>query len=108
MKQISTYQFFSKSIIYLLLIGQLWTNAVSYRQWMIDSDLKLIELCCCDESESGEEDNKKEKADKYRMGLYTARFGIGQKVINILHSEGFRSLHHPEITTPPPESFFLL
>ena len=98
-----TYQSFLKSILYLLLVGQLWVNVLSYCCWMIDSESERIELCSSVDNESEEEDNKKEKDDWYRADLHAPKFEISISVVKILHLECFPSNHHPEITTPPPE-----
>lgn len=88
----------------MLLVGQFWSTAISYCSWLLDLDKETIELCSCDDADSGE-DNKKEKEDKFRIGLYFPKFEISMSTIRVLHSEDFQSIHHPEITTPPPEFF---
>ncbi|MCF6171710.1 MAG: hypothetical protein L3J66_12090 [Bacteroidales bacterium] len=104
MKQILNNPSFFKSIIYLLLVGQFWVNAVSYCDWLTDTETALIELYCCDEQELSLEDNKKDKVDKFPIDSDFASFMASEKLVAVLNSEDFSSRHHPDITTPPPQS----
>ena len=104
LNQFFKYRPFHLSIVYLLLISQLWVYSDTYCHWMIDSESDLIELCKTGDSET-EEENKKEKKDKIRIDLHSVKFENFVSTNVILHAEYFLSLHHPEITTPPPEFF---
>ena len=90
-----------------MLIGQFWVSTVSYYCWMIDAESELIELCDSEDTEV-EKDSKKEKDAKLPIDSYAIKIDISIKTINILHSKDFRSMHHPETTTPPPEGLFFL
>ena len=90
-----------------MLIGQLWTNTVSYSYWMIDSESVLIELCNFGENES-DDDNKKQKLDKIKMDLYSLNTNNSSIITIILHLDDFLFLDHLEVTTPPPEPFLFL
>ncbi|NOY51541.1 MAG: hypothetical protein GXO88_13385 [Chlorobi bacterium] len=103
MKKATTYQFFLKSIIVLVLIGQFWTNTISYCYWLIDSKSELIELYGCDNNEPREEDDKKDKADKFLVDLDPTSFDDSEKVINNISFEYFPLRLYSEVTTPPPE-----
>ena len=98
MKQNFTYQFFLKRFIYLLLVIQLWANVVSHCCWIADSESEFINIC-----DTEEEDNKKEKNDKYRVGLYALKFEPSTSQIISPHFEGLLSIFYREITTPPPK-----
>ena len=107
MKQILTYRFFLKGIVFLLLIGQLWTNVGLYCNWFQDAPSEFMELCSSEDSES-EEKTKKEKDHKFKIELYASMFDVSIAALRFSHSVDFQSLEHPEITTPPPEpSLFL-
>ena len=75
---------------------------------MTDSKSELIELCESENSELEEKTDKKEKEDKLRIHLYTPKFDVSISQVITSHSEDFSSLHHLEITLPPPEPFYFL
>lgn len=87
-----------------MLVGQIWATAVSCCYWLIGSESELIELCSSDEADT-EEETKKDKNDKFQMSLYVPKTEVSASVIKVLHAEDYLSIHHPEITTPPPEIF---
>lgn len=91
-----------------MLVGQFWVNAVSYRDWLMEYETVLIELYSCDDCELKLEDNKKEKDDKFPVDSYDANFDTFEKITAIWDSENFLSPHHPDITTPPPQSLIFL
>ena len=105
MNQIPAYKFSLKAVIFLLFIGQLWANVASHCYWMVDAESELIELYS---SEGSEGDNKKSENDEIRIDLYITSIVCLEKTVDILYSGGLIPLHHPEITTPPPEPFFFL
>jgi len=104
LKLVSTYRIATKAIIYLLVIGQLWANAATFCQWMVDPDSELIELCNTDDAESEKEESKEEKNDKLTIDMYDMRLDNPQNELSVLHSKDLLSLHDPDVTTPPPES----
>jgi len=67
---------------------------------MIDSETDLIEL---NHSEESEEDNKEDKDHKMNVGLNTPKFKGFRLDGVISQSDVFKTGHHPEITTPPPQ-----
>ena len=72
---------------------------------MMDSEQEYFELSNSEDGESEQENEKKEKEDKNR--IITFEFNS----IKTLHSlilfccENFISLHHPDISTPPPKLY---
>ena len=72
---------------------------------MFDAESEHIELCFSDDTESGEEGDKKEKDAKCWAHLYLPKFETSISPRIILHTEDFMFLHHPETATPPPEFF---
>ena len=105
MNQIPLYQFSLKAVVFLLLIAQFGANVASHCDWMMGSESELIEFC---NSETNEGDNKKSENDEIKIDLHITRFDNFGKTVNVLYAADLIPLHHPEITTPPPESFFLL
>jgi hypothetical protein len=87
----------------LFLVGQLWSSSINYYNWMMDSEQEIIELSTSEDTESEEENEKKEKEDK--NNLITLEFNVIDMLllINLNNNKKFISLHHPDITTPPPE-----
>jgi len=104
LKLVSTYHVATKAIIYLLIFGQLWANAATFCQWMVDPDSELIELCNMDDTESEKEESKEEKNDKLTIDMDDMRLDIPQNILVLLHSEDLFSVHDPDVNTPPPES----
>ena len=45
LNQLLTYRTLQKGIVFLLLIGQLWTNVGLYCNWFHDTQSELVELC---------------------------------------------------------------
>lgn len=107
MTKIITYQSFLKSILYLLLVAQLWANMASYCNWMPNPESDLIELCDLESDESEEEENKKERDDKLRIDLDTPKFddtttSIKNRIqtIFLLYSIQNLSFPHPNLSAP--------
>jgi len=75
-----------------------------YCYLIINSESELIELSSFEGTDLEEEDFKKEKSDTFRMNFDVPKFGV-LKSEHFLHLEDVPSIHHPEIVTPPPESF---
>ena len=92
----------------MLVVGQLWANAATYCQWMVDSESQLIELCTTDDSESEKEESQEEKNDKLTIDMHDMRLNNPHNILVLLHSEDLYSLHEPEVTTPPPEPVLVL
>ena len=103
-----SYHSFLQGILYVLLISQLWTNAISHCYWLVGADSDLIEYYSSEDSESEKEEEKKEKEeeekkDRFQSDLFAPI--LGHKVLNarFLYSIALLSIHHPEIATPPPK-----
>lgn len=79
-------------------------NTGSYDHWILNSDSELIELISGEDKGASEEDSKKEKADTYLLDLSNSNLELLSSIIKCYHSEILLALHHPEITTPPPQS----
>jgi len=92
-----------KGIVYILLIGQLSSNTLSYCYWMMDIELELIELSTLEDTESEEEDKKEEKKDEIRLDFYKTAYNELIAICVTLHNKDFLSLHHPDVSTPPPK-----
>ncbi len=88
--------------IYFFLIGQLWVSTVNYCYWMIDSDTEFVELNTSEDSESEEENEVK---DKSRTNSFPLKSIVYIFNVNSFCFENFKSLHHPDVTTPPPKFF---
>lgn len=69
---------------------------------MMDSDQDFIELSTSEDSESEEE---KEKEDKDR--IITFKFNYIKMLLSLKRSSCKKiiSLHHPDISTPPPKLY---
>lgn len=67
------------------------------------AESELIELCNSSEHNESEEDTEKEKNHKLRIDIndLDTRDALLASVSSSF--EHFSTLHHPEITTPPPE-----
>lgn len=92
-----------KGVVYLLLIGQLSSNTLTYCYWMLDSSVELIELSNMEDSESEEEDKKEENKDEIRLDFHNTSFDELIAICITIHPKDFLSLHHPEVNTPPPK-----
>jgi len=92
-----------KGVVYLLLIGQLSSNTLSYCYWLIDGDSELIELSTLEDSESEEEDKKEEKKDEIRFDFYKTAYDELIAICRNLQDKDFLSMHHPDVSTPPPK-----
>lgn len=91
-----------------MLFSQVFIHTFSYCYLLIESESELVEFCNFEDTESEEEDNKKEKDDKFNVGLYELIFYDLIFVTKNISSEDFLSVIHSEVTTPPPEpSLFL-
>ena len=96
-----------------MLFGQLWTNTISYGYWIIDSESELIELSSSEEKEGESEEEKKEKEkeekeDKIRSGFSSKNSSSYLSIFITNHSKDYLTLHHPENTTPTPQSTSLI
>lgn len=84
-----------------------WTNLVQDYQGILESYSEVIELCSGEDKESNEEDNKKEKVDKYLLSLNISDLDLLLTFKRSSHSVILEVNPHAEITTPPPQ-FFLI
>jgi hypothetical protein len=105
MKQIFTYRYFRGSISFLLLIGILWTNVLTYFPSMIDPELEAIEFCVpMDADSEGKEKTSEEEFDnKIRVDFLFSKVIEFNKDLEIHRLLSLLSNYHPEIPTPPPE-----
>lgn len=79
-------------------------NSGSYNHWILNSDSELIELIGGEDKGAGEEDLKNKKSDNFYLDLSSSTLEILRSVLNSSHSTIFIAVHHPEISTPPPQS----
>ncbi len=103
MKNTPSYSFVLNFFVLLFLIGQLWSSSINFSFWMMDSDQDFIELSTSEDSESEEENEKKEKEDKNQIIAF--EFNIIKHLLTLrsYNNKNFISLHHPDISTPPPK-----
>lgn len=102
-------QFFNKitllkCVVYLLLLGQLGSSTIAHYHLLFDSKSELIELTNSEDNES-EEDKKEEKKDEIRLDFYTASYNDLIARCITFRAKYFLSLHHPEVSVPPPKHF---
>ncbi len=108
MKNIPSYRLFLTSIVYLLLVSQIWANAGPYSDWMDETQLEPIELNSTENINFAEEDIGKELDEKFKMRLFVPVFGTLKLPTKFSLYDSFLSMHAPEVTTPPPEPIFPL
>lgn len=77
------------------MIGQLWINVLAYCSWMTGSYSEIIEWCV-----SEAEDNKDDRIHLLNDLFISDLLLIDNK---LLHTDFFPPIHHPEISTPPPQ-----
>lgn len=69
---------------------------------MIDSETEFVELNTSEDSESERENEKKDK-NRYNPFAYNS---INNSFnLDSFCFKNFKSLHHPDVTTPPPKYF---
>jgi len=94
-----TYQF-KKYFIYILLIGQLWSNVFHYANLYFNDPDDIIELT------STEKDSEKEMEDKIIASIFiisiynTCNISLSN---DFAHEEDLLPMNHLEINTPPPK-----
>ena len=100
--------FLIHSVTFLFLVSQLWTSAISYVCYMNDGQT-IVEFCDSSESEEESKKHEKKKDHKYRLDVHlNKRESLAiNRLVKVLSTTVLRTLHHPEILTPPPESNFL-
>lgn len=103
MKNSNTYQF-TKYFIYILLIGQLYSNVFSYANFYFDDAVNFIELTST-ESESKKE-NKTEVEDKISFSHFITTLHNTTLNDSLIHKDDLSSINHPEINTHPPKQIF--
>lgn len=105
MEQIFTYRYFRESISFLLLIGILWTNVLTYFVSMIDPEPQAIEFCVpIDTDSEGKKKTSEEEFDnRFRIDLLFSKIIEFNKDLEIHQLLSLLSNYHPEIPTPPPE-----
>ncbi len=100
-----TYTIYIRSIVLLLMIGQLWVNIISPLYVILDNAFDLTEISINMDGES-EEENTKVEDDKITPAIFSPKIYIERFGSSTEHAERFAPIHHPEITTPPPELWF--
>ena len=70
---------------------------------MVDTEQDFIELSTTEDSESEEENEKKDKEDKNRIITFEYNSTKTHLCLNSHSFKKFISLHHPDISTPPPK-----
>ena len=97
--------FFLKSFIYILLIGQLWVAISSTFFALLDTDSDNIELSISDNET--EDDKKEEKKDKitYSFQFFFAKVAFIEIKNNFSEINKFTSVNCSEINLRPPEYY---
>jgi len=106
LKNFPSYRLFLTSIVFLLLVSQVWANAGPYSDWMDKTQLQPTELNSTENINFAEEDIGKELDEKFRMRLSVPEFGTLKLSTKFSLYDSFLSMHAPEVTTPPPEPIF--
>lgn len=75
---------------------------------MLDSEQDFIELTTTEDSESEEENEKKDKEDKNRVISFELNSIKSLLSLNSYLCRNYISLHHPDISTPPPKVNFII
>lgn len=72
----------------------------------MDGDTEIIELATeAEDTETEKEDNTDEKDKKLQIDL-SGLYAVSSDILNSnLELSSIETVHHPEITTPPPERF---
>ena len=79
-------------------------NSGSYHHLILNSDSELIELIGGEDKGTEKEDLKNEKSDNFILELCNSKIENLLSGFNRSHANIFIAIHHPEITTPPPQS----
>ncbi len=83
----------------MLLASQLLTIT---NGWLTHYNSELMELTA-EEADAEEEDNKKETEDTFKPNFNAHEYIGSPSTSNTSMRDELRSLHHLEISTPPPE-----
>ena len=86
-----------------MLLCHLWVNVATYYSWIINEGAERIEFVNMDDMDMDSEENKNEKNDQFQIYLRMPSSDNSLFVLAIWTRDKFYSIHHPEITTPPPE-----
>jgi len=89
--------------VLIILLGQFSVISISQFNWITNS--VIIEFAGFEDSETEEEDNKKQKEDLYQTGTNAPQFNELASIQKVLHSVEIQWTHHSEIPTPPPELY---
>ncbi len=103
MKNSNTYKF-TKYIVYILLVGQLWYNVFSYAIFYNQDTDDLIELTSTENE--NELENKKNFENKIILPLFVTSTYNNKLSTNFIHKENLLRSNFPEINTPPPKYIF--
>lgn len=76
---------------------------MDYCYWMIDSDTEFVELNNSEDNESEEENESKEKKEKTRSNPFYNNYILVNFNLNRFSFQNFKSIHQPDVTTPPPK-----
>ncbi len=106
----AAHHLFLRSVVFLLLLGQLWGQAGVYAYTTIENKTCLIELHKDLDTES-EKESEKEKGDKEQgedkliFFLLLPPEAHQLPFANLRQENQHPLLQHLETATPPPESF---
>ena len=105
MKQLTTYHFFSRSIILLAFTSLFLADSIAY--WVMELDNVVIELCDFSDGESETEEKKNEELvnDKFPIEFGESEQALLKRYLAAFTYVDLKSSPNREILTPPPERF---
>lgn len=105
MKQLTTYQIFSRSIILLAFTSLFLADSIAY--WVMELDNVVVELCDFSDSESEKEEKKNEELldDKFPIEFGESEQALLKRCLAAFSYIDTKSSSNREILTPPPEQF---
>ncbi len=111
MKNKNTYKF-TKYFIYILLVGQLWSNVFSYIIFCNHGIDDLIERASTENENENENENKsenkKEFEDKIVFSFFVTSTHNTKLSANFIHKEDLLPINSLKINTPPPEHILFI
>ena len=95
------------ALVFAVFIGLFWTNVALHLNGFLDFESEAFEMYDPFDSETEEEKKNEEvKDDKIPMAHRKLKLIYPIQKITPFLTEPSQSLHHPEISTPPPECIF--
>ncbi len=86
-----------------MLIAQLCSTTLPYCSWFLDCNVEMIEMTEAEDTETEKEGDADEKEKKLQADLNLLYYSNALLSKNGLDIYDIETIHHSEITTPPPE-----